>query len=521
MSDMSLRHRSILSFVAVAALAACSDSTGNLKPTSIVPDASVAAEGTAGTVLAIPPTFIVKDQNGNALSGVNVTVAITAGGGTLTEPATVSKDGPTPVGTWRLGNIAGVNTITVTVGSLTPLTINVTGKPGAPANIVFVSGANQRVAAGTAVVSPVAQVRDQFGNAVPGIAVTFNVIDGEGTLGTNNTITTDASGNATSPQWTLGKSAVTQSMRAAAGSITGLVIASVASDYDIDLRIFGPPMPPVALQMFQAAAARIKGAVTGDVPDFAPLQPVNLESGCNVPGLPTAFFDPVDDVIIYASVGPIDGVNQILAFSFPCLVRGPGPAERRPIVGIMKFDSDDLDNMIARGNLTDVIQHEMLHVVGIGTIWNCTTCLGLLQGAGTNSTRYIGAMGVGGCVSMGGSPVCPGSVPVENTGGPGTADAHWRETTFFNELMTGFVNSRISVPVGIMNPLSVMSIQSLADVGYTVNPKAADSYNIPGIAAARVSGQLNVEATQPLWEVIEHPRLEVSSKGTVKSVILQ
>jgi len=517
MFDMSLRHRSFLSIV-VAALAACSDSTGNLKPTSIVPDASVAAEGTAGTVLAIPPTFIVKDQNGNALSGVSVTVAITAGGGTLTEPATVSKDGPTPVGTWRLGNIAGVNTITVTVGSLTPLTINVTGKPGAPANIVFVSGANQRVAAGTAVVSPVAQVRDQFGNAVPGIAVTFNVIDGEGSLGTNNTITTDASGNATSPLWTLGKSAVTQSMRAAAGSITGLVVASVASDYDIDLRIFGPPMPPAALQMFQAAAARIKGAVTGDVPDIQVAAPINLESGCNVTGLPTAFIDPVDDVIIYASVGPIDGVNQILAFSFPCFVRGPAPVERRTIIGIMKFDSDDLDNMIARGNLTDVIQHEMLHVVGIGTLWNSFS---LLQGAGTSSSRYIGASGLSGCLAMGGSSVCPGFVPVENQGGPGTADAHWRESTFFNELMTGFVNSRATVPVGIMNPLSVMSIQSLADVGYTVNSKAADPYNIPGVTAARVMGQLNVEASQPPWELLERPKFEISKTGSIKSIILQ
>ena len=515
---MSLRHRSRLWFAMLAAFAACNDSTGSLRPTSIVPDQSVAAKGTAGTVLAITPTFIVKDQNGNPLSGVSVAVAVTAGGGTLAEPATVSKDGPTPIGTWRLGNIAGVNSVTVTAGNLTPLTINVTGKPGAPANIVFVSGANQRVAAGTAVVSPVAQVRDQFGNAVPGVAVTFNVIDGEGSLATNNTITTDASGNAASPQWTLGKSAVTQSLRAAAGSITGLVVASVASDYDIDLRIFGPAMPPAALQMFQAAAARIKGAVTGDVPDIQVSAPINLESGCNVTGLPTAFIDPVDDVIIYASVGPIDGVNQILAFSFPCFVRGPAPVERRTIIGIMKFDSDDLDNMIARGNLTDVIQHEMLHVVGIGTLWNSFS---LLQGAGTSFTRYIGASGISGCVAMGGAPVCPGSVPVENQGGPGTADAHWRESTFFNELMTGFVNSRVTVPVGIMNPLSVMSIQSLADVGYTVNPKAADPYNIPGITAARVSGQLNVEASQPPWELLERPKFEISRTGTIKSIILQ
>ncbi|MEY9156351.1 leishmanolysin [Bradyrhizobium japonicum] len=31
-------------------------------------------------------------------------------------------------------------------------------------------------------------------------------------------------------------------------------------------------------------------------------------------------------------------------------------------------------------------------------------------------------------------------VPVENTGGEGTVDSHWRDTVFGAELMTGFVN---------------------------------------------------------------------------------
>jgi hypothetical protein len=272
--------------------------------------------------------------------------------------------------------------------------------------------------------------------------------------------------------------------------------------------------------MFQAAAARIRGAVIGDVPDvldvvFQP--PVNLETDCRVPGLPVAFMETVDDVIIYASVGAIDGPGQILAFSFPCYVRGPFPA-RQTVIGIMKFDSEDLDNMIARGNLTDVIQHEMLHVVGIGTLWNSFS---LLSGAGTQSTRYTGAFGVGGCVTMGGTPVCPGSIPVENLGGPGTADSHWRESVFFNELMTGFVNSRASVPIGLLNPLSVMSIQSLSDVGYSVNPKAADPYNIPGISALRSSAQLNLDTQAAAWEKVESPRFEISRLGKVKPVVMQ
>lgn len=510
-----LRHRALVVIAGFAVISGCRDSVGSLQPAELTQNQGTAGDGTAGTVLVSPPTFTVKDQNGNSLGGVSVSLAVTAGGGTLTDAPTTSKNGATPVGTWRLGNIAGINSITVTVGNLPPLIISINGKAGAPANIVFVSGANQTAPAGsTLAVSPVAQVRDQFGNAVSGIPVTFAIVDGEGTLGSQGPVTSDASGNAPSPQWTLGRSAVSQSVRAATGAISASVSAFVATDYAIDLRLFGPAMPANVQAMFQAAAARIRGAVTGDVPDIQ-FPVVNLESDCHVPGLPTSFGEFVDDVVIYASVGPIDGVNQILAFSFPCYVRLPS---QQTLVGVMKFDSDDLDNMIAKGNLTDVIQHEMLHVIGIGTLW---TRLSLLAGAGTNFSRYTGAFGVGGCVSMGGTPVCPGSIPVENTGGAGTADAHWRDAVFFNELMTGFVNSRVSVPVGIMNPLSIMSIQSLADAGYTVNPLAADPFAIPGLSASRVSGQLNVDVPATPWEIVERPLFELSRTGTIKRIIVQ
>ncbi len=517
MRSLATRNCLILSLASLSIVAACRDSVGTLRPNALAEDQGSVADGTSGTILVTPPTFTVKDQNGNALGGVSITVAVTAGGGTLTDAPTQSKNGPTSVGTWRLGNIAGVNTITVTVGDLTPLVINVNGKAGAPSNIVFISGANQSAAAGTAlVVSPVAQVRDQFGNSVSGAPVSFAVIDGEGSLASSESVTTDASGNAAVPQWTLGKSALPQSVRAATGTISALVTASVASDYDVDLRFFGPAMPPAAAALFQAAAARIKGAVTGDIANIsAPVPAIDFESSCGVAGLPVAFSEPVDDVIIYASVGPVDGASQILAFSFPCFIRNPS---QQSVIGIMKFDSDDIDNMIARGILGDVIQHEMLHVVGLGTLWSR---FGLLAGAGSLSSRYTGTLGVGGCLTLGGTAVCPGSVPLENQGGAGTADSHWRESVFFNELMTGFVNTRQSVPVGILNPLSVMTIQSLADLGYQVNPSAADPYTIPGISAMRGAAQLNVDIPATPWERIDHPRFEMSTLGKIRPVVMQ
>ena len=510
----SARFRSSM-IIALAAAAACKDSTGPPVPKSVSMDASVALEGLAGMVLPTAPTFVVKDQSGNALGGVSVTVAVTAGGGTLTDAPTISRDGPTPVGTWKLGNIAGVNTITVTVGSLTPLVINVNGKPGPPAAMIVVAGDNQSALAGTPVpTSPAVQVRDQFGNGVPGTPVTFTVSEGEGIV-SSTPVNTDATGRATSPQWTLGRTAVPQTLRAfAAGNFSAAISANVQSDYDVDLRFFGPEMPLSTAGMFTAAAAKIKAMVVGDVSDIFVGTPVDLASGCGVDGLPTAFTGQIDDVIIYASVGPIDGVNSVLAFSFPCFIRTP-PPNSQTVIGIMKFDSDDLNNMIAQGNLTDVIQHEMLHVVGFGTLWNL---YGVLAGAGTAGTRYTGALGVGGCIAMGGATVCPGSVPVENGGGAGTADSHWRESVFFNELMTGFIQRPSQVLTRPINPLSVMTIQSIGDIGYQVNPKAADDYTIPGTSAARTSAQVNVDNTPQIWETVVRPKYQITRSGRISLV---
>lgn len=500
----------------------CSDATAPLVPKQLAQAEAPVAEGTVGTVLVTAPTFVVKDESGKSVGGVSVSVSVTAGGGTLTGAPVKSGNGATPVGTWKLGNVAGINSVTVAVAGLPPLVISVLGKAGPPATITFVTGSNQSAAAGTPLPVPlVAQVRDQFGNGVAGAPVTFSVNSGDGLVASAAPVMTDAAGNATAPQWTLGRSAIPQSLRASSGTIVAVANATVATNYTVDVQFFGPPMPDAAGSLFTAAAARINAAVTGDVPDIPARFPgydlASPTEGCGVDGLPTNFTERVDDIVVFASVGPIDGANNILAFAFPCGLRDG--AGGQTFIGIMKFDSDDIQNMITRGVLGDVIQHEMLHLVGIGTLWES---LGLIADAGLPGTRYTGSLGVGGCIAVGGASVCPGSIPLEplsDRAGPGTADSHWSEDVFFNELMTGFVNTRTSVPVGVINPLSAMTIQSIGDLGYTVNENAADTYLIPGTAAARILGQLNVDpAVRTDWERVNPPRIKVSSTGKLSRI---
>jgi hypothetical protein len=126
----------------------------------------------------------------------------------------------------------------------------------------------------------------------------------------------------------------------------------------------------------------------------------------------------------------------------------------------------------------------MGHVLGIGTIW---TNKGLLHGAGTSNPTFTGAAAKAEFGKLKGTG--PTAVPVENTGGAGTRDSHWRESVFRNELMTGFVGSA-------NNPLSRMTVGSLQDLGYVVDFKAAEPYSLPNLMALAEGGAL-AEQPQP------------------------
>ena len=140
-----------------------------------------------------------------------------------------------------------------------------------------------------------------------------------------------------------------------------------------------------------------------------------------------------------------------------------------PYHGIMRLDSADLAAMASNGTLLDVITHEMGHVLGLGTLWSS---FGLRSGS-----SYIGAGALNAYHQLGGSG---STIPLETGGGTGTALVHWSDAVFGNELMTGYIS-------GTSNPLSIMTIGSLQDMGYRVNYAAANAYSIPGRLEAGAS----------------------------------
>lgn len=217
-------------------------------------------------------------------------------------------------------------------------------------------------------------------------------------------------------------------------------------------------------QVFLEAAARWEGIIVGDIPDFGGTLP---EGGCQ----PVTDSTGIDDVKIYVSVKTIDGAGGILGRAGPCYYRTLGGVF--PITGIMELDEADLAYMQSAGFLDDVIVHEMGHILGIGTLWNAWSNQ-FLVGAGEADPYFVGAGARVAFDAAGGTARTAPKVPVENLGGVGTRDAHWRESVHDGELMTGWIEAS-----GTPNPLSAITVASLADMGYVVNMNAADPYVLP------------------------------------------
>jgi len=374
---------------------------------------------------------------------------------------------------------------------------------GPPTNLALVNATVPTALANTLLSSPIqVVVKDAGGRVVPNAIVTFAVTSGFGAL-SKVVDTSDASGVVEVTGWTLGKSALPQKVTATvtgSPTVTLDVLANVQTSYNIEVRFFGPTMTPVQQALFTNAAARLEGIIIGDVINAdARGQNIDLATSCNVSGQPP-FSELVDDVIIYASIRDIDGPGKILAQAGPCLTRDAGTTGNpmpMPAVGEMQFDAADINNLTGAGSLQEVITHEMSHVLGFGTLWEDR---GLVSGSGTSDPRYTGAAGKQGCVDIGGTVSCALSVPLENTGGAGTIESHWREATFDNELMTGFIDQS-------PNPLSKMTIGSFADLGYVVNNVDFDDYHI-AIAALRAPGAYVVnhagwemQPTHGIWQL--------------------
>ncbi len=284
--------------------------------------------------------------------------------------------------------------------------------------------------------------------------------------------------------------------------------AAPGGTYPLEVRFYGPnPPTPSVEAAFTCAANRIRAIIR---------QPISQIDFVNTSiqqciGEAVNLTETTTGLIIYARVDSIDGPGQVLGSAGPCFVRS---VSRLPVLGVMRFDNADMANLESSGRLLDVILHEMLHVIGIGSTWRDNLLNPLRWTGDVPNPGFLGPRALAACAEEhGGSNVCIDRVPIEDcvagvpsTCGQGTRLGHWREFTFDNELMTGYIE-----PAPIRNPFSRMTIEALADLGYTVDPFQSNDYLIPGASLLQAlrapGGSQRIEMPEPRLPLFEIDRV--------------
>lgn len=214
------------------------------------------------------------------------------------------------------------------------------------------------------------------------------------------------------------------------------------------LTSFYGEVPPSVRTAMQVAVQRWEKVITGDVPGYFEVS--------------TGLF--VDDFRMRVQMGLLggggsDGGGGVLANATPVQYRIGGTG--LPWLGDTGIDPADVTNP----QLVGILTHEIGHALGFapGNVIFDRWVSGFTW-TGPNALREYKTL-------AGGSMT---SVPLESGGGGGTVGAHWSETTFDTELMTGYAEAG-----GVPMPLSRITVGAFADLGYTVNYAAADAYALP------------------------------------------
>ncbi|WP_158259375.1 leishmanolysin-related zinc metalloendopeptidase [Hasllibacter halocynthiae] len=236
----------------------------------------------------------------------------------------------------------------------------------------------------------------------------------------------------------------------------------------IDLRLEGA-FTPARTDAFKAAAARWDALLDTSFPV--------LETSLG----------PLSGLRIEARVAPLDGPEGVLGQAGPTLLH---PGDERPVAGIMEFDSADLGRLEAEGSLSDVILHEMGHVLGFGTLF---ARRGLVEGSGGLDPRFTGAAAGREWHALEGADGA--GAPLANTGGAGTREGHWRELVLGDELLTGFLS-------GASRPISRLSLAAFEDLGYRVDYARADPYRLPDFRALVLMGVVEAVRSCELCRVL-------------------
>lgn len=249
-------------------------------PASVSAVTGQAQTAAAGTAVPTAPSVQVADAFGNHAAGVAVTFSVLAGGGRVTAGVrTTDAQGIATVGSWVLGSAAGEQSLAARVeaGGVTnnPVVFTATATTPTGSEMVATGGDDQQATVGQLVpVAPTVMVRDDAGDGVAGVVVTFAIASGGGGVVGSRQVT-DADGMATVGGWFLGPLPGTNTLTASSAGLPSVTFTATG--------VAGVPSTMVAVsQTTQSATAG------GDVAD-PPSVIVRDAAGIPVAGVPVTF----------------------------------------------------------------------------------------------------------------------------------------------------------------------------------------------------------------------------------------
>lgn len=241
------------------------------------------------------------------------------------------------------------------------------------------------------------------------------------------------------------------------------LLSRAEAPFVIELRLRGKPLTAAQKASLQAAANRVAGLITSTY------QPVTLDLPANDcdKGFP-AIKERLSHFVAYITVKDLG--NDVYGDSAPCELHDK---TYLPIYGAVDLNSRGLGDL-AEPELRDTIIHELLHALGVGTLWTADERVSL-NGRSDNKNLIA---------KRGGKwyYTAPRALAAyQALGGKGKGilldpdQGHWAGEVVCSEILSGSagdVTDRV-------NPISTITLGALSDLGYSVNPKLMDKYALP------------------------------------------